>query len=295
MGNPRGTYDLRSAYSIAMGAETDMVVSDFGWIWKLNTLPRIKTFLWMCAHGSIGVKACLVRRKVFEEESCPICQRVSKTILHALRDCQKVKEVWRQLEIQRTDRAFWISNLQDGIKINSKDRGSCVQGNPPWNILFPVAVWNIWKSRNMFIFKRKSQNPKFSNEIVNQAVEFLCYVASPRNPTRVVTRSIRWEKPAMGWKKLNTDGSVFGSFGQAGCGSVVRDDHENWIVGFTRHIGTTNCFAVELWGLRDVLNLCLSLNIPCFVVDVDAKAVVDVLRNYNYDNIIISPIMEDCR
>ena len=295
MGNPRGTYDLRSAYSIAMGAETDMVVSDFGWIWKLNTLPRIKTFLWMYAHGSIGVKACLVRRRVVEEESCPICQRVSKTILHALRDYQKVKEVWRQLEIQRTNRAFWTSNLQDGIKINSKDRGSCVQGNPPWNILSPVAVWNIWKSRNMFIFKRQSQNPNFSNEIVNQAVEFLCYVASPRNPTRVVTRSIRWEKPAMGWKKLNTDGSVFGSFGQAGCGSVVRDDHGNWISGFIRHIGTTNCFAVELWGLRDGLSLCLSLNIPCLVIDVDVKAVVDVLRNYNYDNIIISPIMEDCR
>ena len=158
-------------------------LSDFGWIWKLNTLPRIKTFLWMCAHGSIGVKACLVRRGVVEEESCPICQRASETILHALRDCQNVKEVWRQLGIQRTNRVFWTSNLQDWIKINSKDRGSCFQGNPPWNILFPVAVWNLWISRNMLIFKRKSQNLNLSNEIVNQAVEFLCYVASPRSPT----------------------------------------------------------------------------------------------------------------
>ena len=87
MGNSRGTFDLRSAYSIAMGAEIDMVVSDFGWIWSLNTLPRIKTFLWMCAHGRIKVKACLVRRRVVEEESCPICQWASETILHAFRDC----------------------------------------------------------------------------------------------------------------------------------------------------------------------------------------------------------------
>ncbi|KAL0002947.1 hypothetical protein SO802_016728 [Lithocarpus litseifolius] len=99
----------------------------------------------------------------------------------------------------------------------------------------------------------------------------------------------------MGWKKLNTDGSVLGSFGQAGCGGVVRDEQGNWIAGFTRHIGTTNCFAAELWGLRDGLSLCLSLNIPCLVVEVDTKAIVDVLRNYNYDNIIISPIMDDCR
>ena len=295
MGNPKGTFDLRSAYSIAIGVEIDMVVSDFRWIWKLNTLPCIKTFLWMCAHGSIGVKTCLVRRRVVEEESYPICQRALETILHALRDCQKVKEVWRQLGIQRTDQVFWTSNLQDWIKNNSKDRGSCFQGNPPWNILFLVVVWNIWKSRNMLIFKRKSQNPNLSNEIMKQVVEFLCYVASPRNPTRVVIRSIRWEKPAMGWKKLNTDGSVFGSFGQVGCGGVVRDEHGNWIVGFTRHIGTTNFFAAEFWGLRDDLSLCLSLNIPCLVVEVDAKAVVDVPRNHNYDNIIISPIMDDCR
>ncbi|KAL0000220.1 hypothetical protein SO802_019822 [Lithocarpus litseifolius] len=202
-----------------MGTETDMIVRDFGW---------------MCAHGSIGVKACLVRRGMVEEESCRICQRASETILHALRDCHKVKEIW-------------------------------------------------------------SLNPNLSYEIVNQAVEFLCYVASPRNPARVVSRSIRWEKPAMGWKKLNTDGSVLGSCGQAGCGGVVRDDQGNWIAGFSRHIGTTNCFVAELWGLRDGLSLCLFLNIPCLVVEVDAKAVVDVLRNYNYDNIVISPIMDDCR
>ena len=102
-GNPRGTFGLRSAYSIAMGTETDLVMRDFGWIWKLNALPRIKTFLWMCAHGSIGVNACLVRRGVVEEESCTICQWTSESILHALRDCHKIKEVWRQLGIQRTD------------------------------------------------------------------------------------------------------------------------------------------------------------------------------------------------
>ena len=99
----------------------------------------------------------------------------------------------------------------------------------------------------------------------------------------------------MGWKKLNTDGSVLGSVGQAGCGGVVRDDYGNWLAGFTRHIGATDSFAAELWGLRDGLSLCHSLNITCLVVELDAQTVVDVLRNYSYDNRIISPIMDDCR
>ena len=40
-----------------------------------------------------------------------------------------------------------------------------------------------------------------------------------------MTRSIRWERPAVGWKKLNSDGSIIGSSGQVGCGGVVRNEH----------------------------------------------------------------------
>ena len=47
-------------------------------------------------------------------------------------------------------------------------------------------------------------------------------------------------------------------------GGLVRDEHGNWVAGFTRHIGTTNIFAAELWGLRDGLLLCRSLNISSY-------------------------------
>ena len=41
--------------------------------------------------------------------------------------------------------------------------------------------------------------------------------------------------------------------------------------------------------------LCCSLNIPCLIVEIDAKVVVDVFQNSNYVNHIISPILDDCR
>lgn len=50
----------------------------------------------------------------------------------------------------------------------------------------------------------------------------------------------------MGWKKLNTNGFVIGSPGQASCGGIVRDEHGDWVAGFTRHIGATSSFAAEL-------------------------------------------------
>ena len=59
--NPRGIFYLKSAYGIAMGDDTNLPFTA-NWIWKLATLPRIKFFLWKCAHNSIGMKDCLVGR-----------------------------------------------------------------------------------------------------------------------------------------------------------------------------------------------------------------------------------------
>ena len=70
-GNSRGTFDFKSAYFIATA---DEVVPPFssGWIWKLETLPKIKTFLWMCQHNNIGVKMCLAKRGVVVDDLCLI-------------------------------------------------------------------------------------------------------------------------------------------------------------------------------------------------------------------------------
>ena len=49
----------------------DVGIIDANWIWKLDTLPKIKTFLWRCVHNSIGVKTCLARRGFGDDEGCP--------------------------------------------------------------------------------------------------------------------------------------------------------------------------------------------------------------------------------
>ena len=91
-GNPRGTFDLKSAYFIAM---TEEAIHPFNsrWTWKLETLPKIKTFLWRCQHNSIGIMSCLVRGGVEVDELCPICHREPELIIHAIRDCAWVKGV----------------------------------------------------------------------------------------------------------------------------------------------------------------------------------------------------------
>ena len=82
---------------------------------------------------------------------------------------------------------------------------------------------------------------------------------------------------------------------RAGCGGLVRDEHGNWIGGFTRYIGSTNSFIAELWGLREGLLLCCNLDIDFLVVEVDAQAVVEIFKNDSYVNNAISPLLDDCR
>ena len=106
---------------------------------------------------------------------------------------------------------------------------------------------------------------------------------------------IRWEKPIQGWWKLNTDGSYCGNTGLAGCGGVVRDDAGRWIIGFSKCIGMTSNFAIEMWGLREGLLLCSNLNITSLEIELDAKSIVDALGNPSYVSNIISPLLDDCR
>ena len=75
----------------------------------------------------------------------------------------------------------------------------------------------------------------------------------------------------------------------------MRDEEGNWRAGFTRRIGATISFEEELLGLRDGLILCSNLNISSLVVELDAKAIVDVLLNVDYVNNVISPILDDCK
>ena len=66
-------------------------------------------------------------------------------------------------------------------------------------------------------------------------------------------------------------------------------------MGFSRSIGMTSSFAAELWGLREGLLLCSNLNINALEVELDAKAIVDALDNPSYANIVISPLLDDCK
>lgn len=127
------------------------------------------------------------------------------------------------------------------------------------------------------VFLGKAQNLNLLTEIENHFTEFIYCASSSRCPIPRVAVACCWEKLPEGWMKVNTNGCAAGSPGLAGCGGVVRDSHGEWVSRFLRHIGTTNSFVAELWGLRDGLMLCSNLNIPFLIVELDIAHDINAL------------------
>ena len=52
---------------------------------------------------------------------------------------------------------------------------------------------------------------------------------------------------------------------------------------------------VELWGLRDGLNLCYEMQLSVVDVQLDAKAVVQLFSNSSSVNRCALPLLDDCK
>lgn len=126
-------------------------------------------------------------------------------------------------------------------------------------------------------------------------MEYEYCVKLPKMVPDQVDKRIRWEKQEEGWFRLNSDGSSSGKPSSAGSGGLIHNGEGEWVCDYARKIGITTNFAVELWGLRDGLLLCLKLHLPAIEIEIDVKSIVNLLKNLKATNNVISPLVDDCR
>lgn len=120
-------------------------------------------------------------------------------MMHALRDCSWVRSIWRHLGVLPSNQVFWRADLQEWLVYNGNSNLNGTAGNLPWKMLFPFALWNLWKSRNGSVFRGKNLNPDLAKEVVNQVREVMHCALTPRDLTHRTIKGVRWEKPQVGW------------------------------------------------------------------------------------------------
>jgi ribonuclease HI len=130
------------------------------------------------------------------------------------------------------------------------------------------------------------------------AIDFFYSLPHKNDKPPKVETLIGWTPPPTGFVKLNIDGSVLRNPGHASSGGLLRDSNGNWIQGFSHFLGITNSLVAELWGLRDGLTLARDLHISRLVVELDAKAVIDLLKPVPRTPFVTHPysaLIDDCR
>ncbi|KAK9267412.1 hypothetical protein L1049_009838 [Liquidambar formosana] len=116
---------------------------------------------------------------------------------------------------------------------------------------------------------------------------------------------VAWQKPKIGWTKLNFDGSSKGKTGEASIGGVFRNHNAEFLLGYAESIGQTTSTIAEVAALRRGLELVLENGWGDVWLEGDAKTLVEIIvkrrrvkcpeiqRHINHINLII-PEVNNC-
>ena len=189
------------------------------------------------------------------DTTCKICHQNMETIEHLLRGCGFAQEYWQQLQFPVCMRETFNLPLDKWLEANCKAEINFNRLGIPWKVLFPLGVWHLWLRRNQLIFKIGKVDRLWFKKSIKDCIELFSVGLNAKIHKAKAVVAVGWEKPQVGWAKLNSDGFALSNPGRAGGGGVIRDHNGNWIKGYARSIGCTNSCMAELWALRDGLLL----------------------------------------
>ncbi|GLT81967.1 hypothetical protein SLE2022_003880 [Rubroshorea leprosula] len=170
-------------------------------------------------------------------------------------------------------------NFEEWLRKNAQAQMSSGAPSQNWSTLFLFTIWVIWKSRNALIFNNKKTPPHVLFQQASSLVRDTNLVlatnilSSPRVP-----RWVRWFPPDFPFFKLNTDGAMNHSTGQASAGGLIRDHGGRWIHGFAINIGPQSSYMAEMWGCHAGLRLALELGISHLVLEMDSLLAVQLIQ-----------------
>ncbi|KAL9437050.1 hypothetical protein AB3S75_022984 [Citrus x aurantiifolia] len=275
--DPRGMFTVRSAYDSL--CHHHFAAHDRNWKipWSWKGPQSIRLFLWQIMHGKLKTHDELARRHIHAPLECDRCGGAVEDILHALRDCSCIIQVWRKLVPKANHNSFFSSTLRDWIAGNLQNKWK-ITSSLPWDCIFGVAVWRLWFWRNHFLFEGKLMDSStIYMDVMARASEIYRVNNSiiSQQPQRKEI-FIRWMPPPWPWCKLNTDGLCKNGW-EAGAGGVLRDSVDHWISGFCMRIGESSVLMAELWGLFQGLTLAWDVGIKRLLVEVDSLGVTQMI------------------
>lgn len=178
--DPSGTvYTIKAYYHQICINEYPMEIwAHWRLVWKAETLPKIKFFLWILLRGKVVTVENLRKRGIIGPSGCPNCQNEEETIQHLFIDCSFASACWK--EAFQSHNPPWVPGtsifevLHIWKKSYPRGRKAINTARRVQNALPCTLLWNIWLARNIMIFKGTETNVrKLYNKAQNLNLETL--------------------------------------------------------------------------------------------------------------------------
>lgn len=173
-----GLFSLKSAHALLINqGETNGIWDK---IWKIQTIPRVKSFLWLARHCKLLTNAERCKRMFTDNPSCSLCGAVEENLLHTLRDCINSKPIWLSIVPSTRHSDFFNCDFIPWIESNILVNKSIANYSLNWNSIFAAAAWKIWSWRNKCLFEADfCMPPHPAQHILTAATEFSSRIKSP--------------------------------------------------------------------------------------------------------------------
>lgn len=186
-------------------------------LWKLDIQPKIKHRVWGAADGTLPSLSALAKKKIPVDSSCVFCKCEEGNLLHILKLCPQVKQVWKVLglgvKVYKLGGSNCLHRFQDVFDVLQKDDQRT----------FCISVWWLWWEHNQ-ITHGKQGTP------VSRVVELILEQAKRKNKqakmglTKASLKSeFLWKPPAGDFVKMNVDAAVPEDCRPCTAGFIIRD------------------------------------------------------------------------
>ena len=262
------------------------------WVWGNHHPPKIKFFHWLIWHDRIPTQKLLFNRKIVPNPICNLCDSSEEDILHVLRDCDNIREVWNLIPfetfLENTETEEWFTKNLFNPELF---RGI------PWNTLFSFICYGAWTTRNKFLFESTPIPPpaQILQRACAAAHEFRALVPNLAKTTSLTHSPSPIASLPHNWMVLHTDASFISPKVPAGIAGCLRTRTGNWVAGYQKRIYSLDAKMSELLAILHGMEMAAGTNCRHIMICSDCQEIVTLLNHEKETSDLYAYAMSACR